>query len=114
MSLQAVLTAAHCLDNEDGTYWRPSSVRIGWADLRYRQTGDEQISVKRIIVHPSYKRAPEVTEYGSDFAILVLERRSKKRPITLSRPGSKLKAGAWVWAAGYRWGTRLFGVASSS
>ncbi|EFN52899.1 hypothetical protein CHLNCDRAFT_54226 [Chlorella variabilis] len=98
---KAVLTAAHCLDNEDGTYWRPSSVRIGWADLRYRQTGDEQISVKRIIVHPSYKRAPEVTEYGSDFAILVLERRSKKRPITLSRPGSKLKAGAWVWAAGY-------------
>jgi len=97
--MQVVLTAAHCLEDGAG-WWTPDTVRLGWTDLRKRPPGGEEIQVKRIVVHPTYKKARK----KSDLALLILGSPSRQTPATLPRSGllRRLREGTWLWTGGFR------------
>ncbi len=74
-----VLTAAHCLKDENGNSISPSSVDVllGTADLAQPDTGYEQISSSRLYIHPDY----DLTTQDNDIALIRLSRRSAQSPI---------------------------------
>ncbi len=74
-----VLTAAHCLKDENGNSISPSSVDVllGTADLAQPDTGYEQIFSSRLYIHPDYNLITQ----DNDIALIRLSRRSAQSPI---------------------------------
>lgn len=110
---RAVLTAAHCMHEEDakGRFRRsanPASVRVGawrWStDDDVLRPAYEDRTVVYAATHPNYN----VDTDNLDIAILVLDSPiTSIRPVALAPSGMRLTAGEPLWAAG--WGATQFG-----
>jgi hypothetical protein len=91
-----VLTAAHCVVNDDGSIADPASIEIGLgaADLA-ALTADRRIAAGRVVVYPGYSPA----KFGRDIALLQLSRPSGVPPAEL---GNGFRTGSLKgWVAGF-------------
>jgi len=74
-----ILTAAHCLLEDDGTTLRPlnaSYVVVGVHNIKYydiTEEGGERIPIEKFIMHPNYTVFPNEKGLENDIAILVLK-----------------------------------------
>jgi secreted trypsin-like serine protease len=102
-----VLTAAHCLtDEETGEVNGPSGFTVvtGNVDWRAQPRGVRRVS--QLVVAPGYEASTGV----DDAALLVLARRTSAPPIALAQPGYDaplLQAGTIAWMVG--WGDKSYG-----
>ncbi|HEV2756986.1 MAG TPA: serine protease, partial [Actinomycetota bacterium] len=102
-----ILTAAHCVLEEDGKVTPPSSLRflIGTPRRSDRAAG-ETIGAASVEVYPQY-----LAEYKGDVAIVTLRQASAKgRPVRLASPATEKP----LWAPGREatvtgWGGTFFG-----
>ncbi|PIE58122.1 MAG: hypothetical protein CSA33_04205 [Desulfobulbus propionicus] len=94
-----VLTAAHCMFDDNNKVMRAAQVdvAIGVHDLR-NDTG-ERIRVQRIVLHPDY--SPITND--SDLALLELSRASTQSPLPLFREDDSLAGGTGTLIG---WGAR--------
>ncbi|CAH1246527.1 PRSS8 [Branchiostoma lanceolatum] len=73
---QWVITAGHCVDGATNpAMWR---VRVGLASLQYYENGEQEFSVTKVIMHPSYY-ASSMGFPRNDVALMKLD-----RPATVS------------------------------
>mmetsp|Transcript_1426 Transcript_1426/g.2194 ORF Transcript_1426/g.2194 Transcript_1426/m.2194 type:complete len:431 (-) Transcript_1426:225-1517(-) len=72
-----VLTAAHCVTDDEGKTMYPRQVWIGRHDIANRQESYENFTAIEIIAHPSYGQPI----MANDFALIRLSGSSKKTPV---------------------------------
>jgi len=91
-----VLTAAHCVYNDDGSVKGPETIHVGVgsADLA-SLTPDRRIAASRVVVYPGYTPA----RFGRDIALLQLSRPSGLPPAELGLGSST--GGLRAWVAGF-------------
>uniref|UniRef100_A0A4X2JV16 Peptidase S1 domain-containing protein n=1 Tax=Vombatus ursinus TaxID=29139 RepID=A0A4X2JV16_VOMUR len=101
-----VLTAAHCPFSCSGLYF-PSSfqqpsfyqVRLGELKLYTDSTNSSFASVRRIIIHPSYKWGSN--NLKGDIALLQLDSSSQITPVCLPAPQTQFVNGTLCWVTGW-------------
>ncbi|XP_068233926.1 trypsin-1-like isoform X2 [Palaemon carinicauda] len=108
-----ILTAAHCLFNDDNTRRRPRDILIGIADHRQNSTNDDIegvtaiVGVSKIIVHENYGTGP-----NNDIGLLKLKRHldllsyKQLKPVCLPTSPSETYNGAQGFI--YGWGITSF------
>ena len=75
-----VLTAAHCVVNDDGSVEPASAIDVAVGALRLSEvTAEDRIRVAEIVPHPGYTPSA----YGDDVALLRLSRNSGATPMTI-------------------------------
>lgn len=97
-----VLTAAHCVNDDD-----PVQVKVGLHNLKDTQ-GVETFGVKRKVIHPEYNQV----RYDADYALLELDGESKFKPIQIQKSEVDFEASFLVTTSG--WGVLRDGGMSVS
>lgn len=94
-----VLTAAHCLFDENGAPADPVAVALGVRSLRGDVPGSHEIiNVAQVVRHPLYDPSALVNDLG----LLILEGPSTHTPIALANATWPLmRAGAVLYTAGF-------------
>ena len=102
-----VLTAAHCVTNEEtGEVNEPSGFTVVTGNVNWRAQPRAVRHVLEVIVAPGYEQGTGV----DDAALLVLGRRTSAPAISLAQPGydaQLLQAGTVAWMVG--WGDKAYG-----
>ena len=96
-----VLTAAHCLVDEQSGAPRPAegvTVLTGSADRS--APGGETLSARRLLVHPAYERR----SLTADLALIVLANATGAPPLALAGPGDDALAAGGARATIAGWG----------
>ena len=102
-----ILTAAHCVDGDDGGTYPAANFRFLLGSKR-RSSGGERINAVRVLEHPQYDQTDGA---AADVALLKLERGSALgRSIRIAGPGD-----AAFWTPGKPsvvtgWGAEFFGA----
>ncbi|KAL4457741.1 hypothetical protein ABPG75_012606 [Micractinium tetrahymenae] len=94
-----VLTAAHCLFDQNGAPSDPVAVALGVRSLQGDTPGSHEfISVAEVIRHPLYNPSTLVNDIG----LLILERPSVHPPVALANlTWPAIRAGAVLYTAGW-------------
>jgi secreted trypsin-like serine protease len=102
ISPTAVLTAAHCVLDDEGVSLPADGVEVlaGTEDLA---AGGDRIPVARVIAHPGYRHTGD----GPDAALLVLARPTAAPAAAYARPGQDPDVERPGWIAG--WGEQAEG-----
>ena len=94
-----VLTAAHCVFEENGSRTRASAIQVLLGRKNLNGSGGQVVNVSSVIVHPRYDRTPSY----ADMALLKLSSRARYSPVRLA-PSGAAYVGSSSYIAG--WGNR--------
>jgi len=97
-----VMTAAHCLFDEDGRRLTAFEIDVIIGRHQLSSSQGERIAVKAVILHPSYNNDNETSE--ADMALLGLASASSQPPIALISSNTQATPGTIATALG--WGQR--------
>jgi len=102
-----VLTAAHCVTNEEtGEVNQPSGFTVITGNVDWHTQPRQVRHVSQVVVAPGYEASTGV----DDAALLVLQRRTSAPAIALAQPAydtELLQAGTVAWMVG--WGDKAYG-----
>ena len=102
-----ILTAAHCVREDNGSTTPASAIRVGLGFHQLSSGIGAVHSVSQVIVHPSYN----VSTFNNDFALLELTSPAAQAPVLLNFLSTEL-AGMQATVTG--WGNTISGAASGS
>ena len=107
---QWVLTAAHCVFDENGNPTPPSNIEVVVGRHRLSGNDGQQIGVSQIIYHPNY--LPTESDY--DVALLHLDAPAASAPIALIGAGTQVLSAPGTLAVVTGWGATASGNTSGS